>query len=93
MQVVAALSERRGCQAVLLSPDGDGPIPTERVDGHHELSLRIEPCRNNQAEGVNWAEDFAFERLAFSAPGAVAQLGERRRGTPKVTGSSPVGSI
>lgn len=44
-------------------------IPMERVDGHHELSLRVEPCRNNQAEGVNWADDFAFERLALPSEG------------------------
>ena len=44
-------------------------VPMESVDGHHELSLRIEPCRNNQAEGVNWADEFAFERLAWRSEG------------------------
>ena len=44
-------------------------VPTERVDGHHELSLRSEPCRNNQAEGVDWADEFAFERIALRSQG------------------------
>ena len=58
-----------------------------------EVQLRIAPSRNNQVRGVNWAEDFAFERLEFPTPGAVAQLGERSDGIRKVRGSIPLGSI
>jgi hypothetical protein len=68
-------------------------IPAQRVDGHQQLSLRVEPSRNNQAVGVNWADDFAFERLAFGFRGAVAQLGERCDGIAEATGSNPVGSM
>jgi len=25
------------------------------------VDLRVEPCRNNQRLGVNWAEDFALD--------------------------------
>ena len=41
---------------------------------------------------VNWAEEYEFA-ATLGVPGAVAQLGERERGTLEVTGSSPVGSI
>jgi hypothetical protein len=36
-------------------------IPLERVAGRTSLQVRLEPCRNNQVVGVNWAEDFAFD--------------------------------
>jgi hypothetical protein len=56
------------------------------------VQLRLAPCRNNQRARINWADDYdlavTLERL-----GAVAQLGERRAGSAKATGSSPVGSI
>ncbi len=68
-------------------------LPGERVVDRTELLLRISPSRNNQRRGVNWADDFAFERLRFGAHGAVAQLGERRAGSAKARGSSPLGSI
>ena len=41
--------------------------------------------------GVNWASHYEFE-VTLGQQGAVAQLGERRDGIAKVTGSSPVGS-
>ena len=33
-------------------------IPIEEIPGQSELQLRLEPCRNNQRSGVNWAKDF-----------------------------------
>ena len=68
-------------------------IPAERVDGHQEMSLRTAPSRNNQSERINWADDYAFERLESTVLGAVAQLGERCDGIAEVRGSSPLGSI
>jgi hypothetical protein len=56
-----------------------------------EVLLRVGPPKNNQSEGVNWARDYEFA-AKLGAVGAVAQLGERQRGTLEATGSSPVGS-
>jgi hypothetical protein len=56
------------------------------------IHLRLTPTRNNQRHGILWAEDFEFERLDWAHPGAIAQLGERQRGTLEVAGSSPAGS-
>jgi PD-(D/E)XK nuclease superfamily protein len=67
-------------------------VPWSRFGGHAQLLLRVAPSKNNQQVGVNWADDFAFERLHWLPQGAVAQLGERRDGIAKATGSSPVGS-
>ena len=33
-------------------------IPIEEIPVRFDLQLRLEPCRNNQRTGVNWAEDF-----------------------------------
>jgi PD-(D/E)XK endonuclease len=68
-------------------------IPIKRVVGHRTLALRVSPTQNNQAEGINWADDFDFAATLRRHQGAVAQLGERESGTLEVTGSSPVGSI
>jgi PD-(D/E)XK endonuclease len=68
-------------------------IPIDLASRHPALHLRTEPARNNQRRRVNWADDFDFAARLEDLQGAVAQLGERRRGTPKATGSSPVGSI
>lgn len=68
-------------------------VPLARLRGHSGIQLRLTPTANSQQLGVNWADDFDFERLDWAALGAVAQLGERRHGMPKVTGSIPVGSI
>ena len=68
-------------------------IPMERLGSRTALQLRLRTARNNQRKGINWAEDFAFERLRFEPPGAVAQLGERQSGTLEVRGSIPLGSI
>ena len=67
-------------------------IPAERLDGHYAVQLRLEPARNNQAAGIEWAEDFDFA-ATIRRLGAVAQLGERLHGMQEATGSSPVGSI
>jgi hypothetical protein len=56
------------------------------------IQLRLAASRNNQRLGVNWADDYDFERLNWSSRGAIAQLGERLSGTQKVAGSSPAGS-
>jgi hypothetical protein len=53
----------------------------------------LRPTKNNQRNGINWAKDYEFRRYTEPTQGAIAQLGERRRGTPKVTGSNPVGSM
>ncbi len=33
-------------------------IPIDEVPGRSYVQLRLEPCRNNQRIGVNWAEEF-----------------------------------
>ncbi len=68
------------------SPDTESCylVPVERIAGRRIISLRLAPTRNNQAARLSWAADYEF--------GAIAQLGERRRGTPKVAGSSPASS-
>jgi hypothetical protein len=68
-------------------------IPIDRVDGRPSIALRVAPTRNNQRLGINWADEFDFAATLEQHQGAVAQLGERERGTLEVTGSSPVGSI
>jgi PD-(D/E)XK nuclease superfamily protein len=59
-------------------------VPIADIEGHAHLSLRLAPARNNQRLLVHWASQYRL--------GAIAQLGERRRGTPKVAGSSPASS-
>jgi hypothetical protein len=66
-------------------------LPFELFTARSQVSLRLGPCQNNQNLGVNWAKDYEFA-ATLSASGAVAQLGERQRGTLEATGSSPVGS-
>jgi PD-(D/E)XK endonuclease len=56
------------------------------------IHLRLAPTKNNQQQGILSARDFEFERLHWAGPGAIAQLGERQRGTLEVAGSSPAGS-
>ncbi len=67
-------------------------VPIELLGARRTIHLRVGPTRNQQRSGINWADDFAFERLAFDAPGAVAQLGERLDGIQEARGSSPLGS-
>ncbi len=66
-------------------------LPMDVFDGHHQVSLRIHPTRNNQRDGINWAASYEFA-ATLGRLGAVAQLGERRHGMAEATGSSPVGS-
>jgi prevent-host-death family protein len=60
-------------------------LPIEMVAGRRAIHLRLSRPLNGQRASINLAERFEFR-------GAVAQLGERRRGTPEATGSSPVSS-
>jgi prevent-host-death family protein len=60
-------------------------VPVSLAAARHAVQLRVVPARNNQQACINLADEFDFE-------GAVAQLGERRRGTPEVRGSSPLSS-
>jgi hypothetical protein len=53
--------------------------------------LRLAPTRNNQKLRVNWAADYEFAAI-IGRLGAVAQLGERQRGTLEARGSIPLGS-
>ena len=67
-------------------------IPIEGFTGQVTIRLRLHPARNNQRRGIHWARDFELA-ARLGRPGAVAQLGERRAGSAKVRGSSPLGSI
>jgi PD-(D/E)XK endonuclease len=67
-------------------------IPMAVLGLRSVLQLRLAPSRNSQRAGINWADDYALERLNWLPQGAVAQLGERLDGIQKATGSSPVGS-
>ena len=61
-------------------------IPFDRVEeGKSGIHLRLTPPKNGQRASIHYAAEYELA-------GAVAQLGERRRGTPKATGSSPVSS-
>jgi PD-(D/E)XK endonuclease len=66
-------------------------LPIENCRGRLAIQLRVSPARNNQTTGIEWADDFDFAATLVRL-GAVAQLGERERGTLEVTGSIPVGS-
>ena len=59
-------------------------LPIAVVADKTNLHLRLSPARNNQKIGVTMADDYRL--------GAVAQLGERRAGSAKVRGSSPLSS-
>ena len=66
-------------------------LPFDLFVSRTQIFLRLGPSLNNQRQGINWAKDYEFA-ATLGRPGAIAQLGERRRGTPKVAGSSPAGS-
>jgi PD-(D/E)XK endonuclease len=59
-------------------------VPINEVTAKTDLRLRLKPTRNGQQSGVTMAADYEL--------GAVAQLGERRAGSAKVRGSSPLSS-
>jgi hypothetical protein len=67
-------------------------LPVGEFPGRFAIQLRLREPRNNQRLRINWARDYEFE-AKLPRVGAVAQLGERQRGTLEATGSSPVGSI
>jgi PD-(D/E)XK endonuclease len=67
-------------------------LPYENFVRRTQIHLRLDRTNNNQKLGINWADDFDFAATLGNEQGAVAQLGERRHGMPKATGSSPVGS-
>jgi hypothetical protein len=67
-------------------------LPFGRFRPRSQIQLRLNPSRNNQRMGINWAEDFEFGATLARVPGAIAQLGERLDGIQKVAGSSPAGS-
>jgi hypothetical protein len=66
-------------------------LPQASFAYQRQVLLRLGPTKNNQSEGIHWARDYEFT-ATLGALGAVAQLGERQRGTLEATGSSPVGS-
>ena len=60
-------------------------LPIALVAGRRGIQLRVTPPKNGQRACLNLAVDFEF-------PGAIAQLGERLRGTQEAAGSSPASS-
>jgi hypothetical protein len=66
-------------------------LPFAELPASSQIMLRLAPSKNNQQLGINLAKDYEFAATLGSL-GAVAQLGERQRGTLEATGSSPVGS-
>jgi prevent-host-death family protein len=60
-------------------------LPPSMFVARRGIHLRVDPTLNGQRASLNLASQYEFL-------GAVAQLGERRGGTAKVTGSSPVSS-
>ena len=60
-------------------------LPIEKVAGMTAVQLRVRRARNSQRACLNWAAEYELS-------GAIAQLGERLRGTQEVAGSSPASS-
>lgn len=60
-------------------------LPERLFVDKHVVNLRLAPARNGQRSCINLAEQYEFQ-------GAVAQLEERRAGSAKVRGSSPLSS-
>ena len=60
-------------------------LPAELVVGKHMIHLRLAAPKNGQRAGLNWASSHELS-------GAIAQLGERCRGTAEAAGSSPASS-
>ncbi len=52
--------------------------------GRSVIHLRLDPAKNGQEGGINYARDYEL--------GAIAQLGERSAGSRKVGGSNPPSS-
>ncbi len=70
------------------SPDTDRCylLPIEEVGARQVVHLRLIAAANHQEVAIKYAADYEIA-------GAVAQLGERRAGSAKVRGSSPLSSI
>lgn len=60
-------------------------LPDSLFVGRRAVQLRLAPPLNGQRACINLATDYEFA-------GAVAQLAERRRGTPEARGSNPLSS-
>jgi prevent-host-death family protein len=60
-------------------------LPIELVAGQYTIQLRLAPARNAQRASLHWEAEYQLS-------GAIAQLGERCRGTAEVAGSSPASS-
>jgi prevent-host-death family protein len=60
-------------------------LPSALVAGRRQIHLRLRPTRNGQRACLNDAAEYDFA-------GAIAQVGERLRGTQEVAGSSPASS-
>jgi hypothetical protein len=54
-------------------------IPVAEVSGRRGIHLRVNPAKNNQAHGVNWADDYDFGR-------AIRRLQNHRVGTHEPDG-------
>jgi prevent-host-death family protein len=59
-------------------------LSMQQFAGRGTVHLRLAPPKNQQISGILYAKDHQF--------GAIAQLGERLRGTQEVVGSSPTSS-
>ena len=66
-------------------------LTMEEFETRTYVQLRLAPSRNNQRARINWADAYDFA-VTLQRLGAVAQLGERRAGSAKARGSSPLGS-
>jgi prevent-host-death family protein len=60
-------------------------LPVDLAAGKASLFLRLDQPKNGQRAAITWAADYELS-------GAIAQLGERCRGTAEVAGSSPASS-
>src|SRR5581483_11126754 len=99
--VVRAYSARRTRDGLLQRPYVEGEcdafgvysaqlgrcylIPFTAIAGHAQVSLRVDPPRNNQRLRIRSASRYEFgARLIPNDVGPIAQLGERQRGTLEV---------
>jgi PD-(D/E)XK endonuclease len=79
-----AATEVDGLAAYCPELDACFYMPIEDLAGRAFVHLRLWPTRNGQLAGVTMADQYRL--------GAVAQLGERLRGTQEAVGSSPISS-
>jgi hypothetical protein len=55
-----------GIAAYCLELDATYYLPLDRFFGRACIQLRLNPTHNNQRVGINWAQDFEFERLNWA---------------------------